>query len=83
MWPTSELASERSDKDARDRPSVQANTMAVLDHPPPPELPSRISNTDKAITGPSQREPDAEHTGDSDHLSHASCSQYDGLLDAR
>ena len=64
-WPTS----QGSDKDARDPPS---STMTVLDSPP--EVPSPTSATEKAVTFPLQREPDAGHAGDHPHASH---SRYD------
>jgi hypothetical protein len=60
---TSTKAGLREDKGALDTPSVnRANTSTVLDHPPQP--PSQSSATDMAISGPSQEELNAEHTGD-------------------
>jgi hypothetical protein len=74
-WPTS--PPEREYKDVHDPPSVnranRANTMAVLDLPP--ELSSPTSATDKAIAGPSQREPDSRNAGD--RPPYVSQSQYD------
>ena len=62
LWPTSPPKC-----DYKDAPSVnrmnRANTMAALDFPP--EL---SSTTDKAITGPSQPEPDARNAGDRPHV---------------
>jgi hypothetical protein len=69
-------ASSHEDKDTLDPPSanraIQAATMAILDRPPSPTLPS---TTDIAVASPSQQGLDVGHTGDPPP--HTSRGQYD------
>jgi hypothetical protein len=64
------------DEDTPDLPSanrtIQANTVAIPDRPPPPTLPSAINIT---IASRSRQGSDAEHTGGQPH--YASHGQYD------
>ncbi|KAI9449222.1 hypothetical protein BJY52DRAFT_1308284 [Lactarius psammicola] len=59
----------RKEEDALDPHSVnweiQANTITTRGLPPQPPSMPLVTNSDATIAGPSLREPNAEHTGDS------------------
>jgi len=67
------------EKDALDPPSlnraIHSNTIATLDLPPQSPSLQPVTDSDVAIASPSQKEPNAERTGD--HSSHPQHCCYD------